>query len=144
MRKKYSVIAFATVMSVLMATSSVSAGAARYSFTLGNTKKVFKHHAAENKKVYETNPQTLKVEGIKCVGTYGIRFAPAKILSATRTLTCNNSGMWKSGTGYSTKAYASGDAVAGTTYKLAARQDDSYNSVFTASGWWNADKLKNQ
>lgn len=37
-------------------------------------------------------------------------------------------------------AYAAGDASI-TTYKLGARQDDSYFSTFKSSGWWNADKL---
>ena len=39
-----------------------------------------------------------------------------------------------------TTAYAAGDASI-TTYKLGARQDDSYYSTFESSGWWNADKL---
>lgn len=44
-------------------------------------------------------------------------------------------------TGYGTTAYASGDASI-TTYKLGARQDDSYISTFKSTGWWNADRLR--
>ena len=29
-----------------------------------------------------------------------------------------------------------------TTYKLGARQDDSYISTFKSTGWWNADRLR--
>lgn len=43
--------------------------------------------------------------------------------------------------GYGTTAYASGDASI-TTYKLGARQDDSYISTFKSIGWWNADRLR--
>lgn len=42
---------------------------------------------------------------------------------------------------YRTTAYASGDASI-TTYKLGARQDDSYISTFKSTGWWNADRLR--
>ena len=38
------------------------------------------------------------------------------------------------------KKYGSGDAAM-KTYRLLARQDSDYYSIFKSSGWWNADKL---
>ena len=40
-------------------------------------------------------------------------------------------------------AYAEGDASL-MTYKLGAKQDDSYYSTFSSRGWWNADRLSDR
>lgn len=145
MFKKFSKILVTTAMCTLLMASSVFAGKAYYSFTLGNTGTAIENFSAsKNDKTILSNPWTLKVTSMTCSGQYGIRFAPAMVNSAGKvTRVCTQSATWRSGTGYGTVAYASGDAAL-TTYKLGARQDDSYYSTFKSGGWWNADKLSDQ
>lgn len=145
MFKKISKFLFTTAMCTALMAGTVCAGKAYYNFTLGNTGTSIQTFSSSNNKTILSNPWTLKVTYMNCSGMYGIRFAPAIINSSTGAVArvCTKSGVWRSGTGYGTTAYASGDAVL-ATYKLGARQDDSYQFQFQSSGWWNADKLSNQ
>jgi hypothetical protein len=145
MFKKISKVLVTTAMCTLLMASSVFAGKAYYSFSLGNTGTAIENFSiSKNDKTILANPWTLKVTSITCSGQYGVRFAPAMVNSSGNvTRVCTQSAVWRSGTGYGTTAYASGDAAL-TTYKLGARQDDSYYSTFKSAGWWNADKLSDQ
>ena len=145
MFKKISKLLATTAKCTLLVASSVFAGKAYYSFSLGNTgTTIEKFSASKNDKTILSNPWTLKVTSITCSGQYGVRFAPAMVNSSGDvTRVCTQSAVWRNGTGYGTVAYAPEDAAL-TTYKLGARQDDSYYSIFKTSGWWNADKLSDQ
>lgn len=130
------------LMCTFILASTAYAGKAYYSFSLGNTGSTINHFSAStNDKIIQSNPWTLKITSITCIGNYGIRFAPAKYNKVTKVATpCAQSATWRNGTGYGTTAFAAGDASI-TTYKLGARQDDSYYSTFRSGGWWNADRL---
>lgn len=134
-----------SALSIGMLSGTANAGRAYFGFTLSNTGKNFTTYSlVTNKKTILSDPWTLKVTSISCSGKYGIRFAPAKYSTSQKKVTkvCTSSATWRNGTGYGTIKYASGDAAL-TTYKLAARQDDSYYNKFSAGGWYNADKYSN-
>ena len=132
-----------SLMCTFIFTGNAYAGKAFYVFSLGNSGTTINHFSSStNNKTIQSNPWTLKINSITCIGNYGIRFAPAKYNTTTKVASpCTKSGTWRNGTGYGTTAYASGDASI-TTYKLGARQDDSYISTFKSTGWWNADRLR--
>lgn len=144
LKKLARVLVMTALCTVLVAGSALGGTKCKYDFTLGNTgTTISKFSETYNEKKYISNPWTLYVESIGTSGSYGIRFAPAKSNGSGNVVkVCTQSGVWRTSTGYGTVAYASDDATL-TTYKLGARQDDSYTSSFTSSGWWNADKLSN-
>lgn len=142
MLKKISKGIVLSLLCTFILASTAYAGKAYYSFTLGNTGTTISNFSTStNNKTIQSNPWTLKIMSITCSGNYGIRFAPAKYNTTTKVATpCTQSATWRNGTGYGTTKYAAGDASI-TTYKLGARQDDSFHSTFKAAGWWNADRL---
>lgn len=147
LRKIARVLVMTALCTVLVAGSAFAEIATKqceYSFTLGNTGTSITHLSdTTNQKKYTSNPWTLYVRSIASSGSYGVRFAPAKVTANEELISvCTQSGVWRASTGYGTVSYASGDAVLGY-YKLGARQDDSFTYSFTTSGWWNADKLSN-
>lgn len=135
------VIALAALCTMML-TTSASAGKVIYTFDLHNTGKTYcnSNVSSANNKIIQSDPWTLKVTSISCSGVYGIRFVP--VIKNTN-YACSKSAVWRNGTGYGTVAYSTGENVL-STYKLCARMDDSYRSNFKTTGWWNADKLKNQ
>lgn len=146
MKKKLSRILVAVALCTMLVSGPVSAATrAYYSFELENTGQNYVHYStSRNQKVYTSNPWTLKVNSIYCVGNNGIRFIPVQCTSSGAIVRkCTQSGVWRSGTGYGTVAFASGDAAL-TYYKLGARQDDDYIANFRAAGWFNADRVSDQ
>lgn len=145
MLKRISKILLTAGLCTMLFAGNAYAGAVGYDFTLQNTGSTIKNFSTtKNQKTILSNPWTLKVRNISSFGPYGIRFAPAQIDSKGKvTKVCAQSAIWKNSAGYSNVNYASGEAAL-TYYRLGARQDNSYNGVFRASGWWNADRLSNQ
>lgn len=133
-----------TAVCTMLASTAVSAASRpSFNFILGNTGKNFQNISSTyNKKVYISNPWTLKVTSITCIGQNGIRVVPVQYNTSTGTNTkiCTKSGVWRNGTGYGTVSYAAEDAAL-TNYKIGARQDDDYYSKFKISGWFNADRV---
>lgn len=147
-KKLLSKIFLSMVMCTLLVAGPVSAATlVPYNFELGNTGTNITHFSSGyNKKVYSSDPWTLKVKSITYAsGSYGVRFVPVQydIYTASNEKICTQSGVWRNGAGYTTVAFSSSDAAL-TNYKLGARQDDDYYSTFKASGWFNADKVSNQ
>ena len=122
--------------------NTVQAGTkAKFDFTLGNTgTKYTRKSSSTNTKTILSDPWTLNVSTISYAGPYGISFCPAQCSGTTITRTCTKSAIWRHAKGYKTIKYGSGDAAM-KTYRLLARQDSDYYSIFKSSGWWNADKL---
>lgn len=147
MKKKVSRILVAAALCTMLVSGPVSAATlAHFSFILENTGQEYSHYSGSmNKKVYISNPWTLKVQEISCSGPYGIRFIPVQCSSSGAIgKKCTQSGIWKSGTGYNTVAFASGEAAL-MNYKLGARKDDDYHAgYFKAEGWFNADRVSDQ
>lgn len=146
-KKSLTKILVTTAMCTMLVAGSVSAASRpTFNFTLGNTGKDYTHISSTyNKKEYISNPWTLKVKSITCLGKNGIRFAPVQYNSSTgkNVKVCTESSYWRNSTGYATVKFSSNDAKL-TNYKLAARQDDDYYSTFKASGWFNADTVSDQ
>lgn len=139
-KRIFKMFAFVMVATMLMSGSVNAASHPSFSFTLGNTGKSYNRISVTyNKKVYKSDPWTLKVKSITCAGNYGISFCPAKYNISTKVVKkCTSSSTWCNSTGYRTVGYSSSDAAL-TNYRLAARQDDDYYSTFKATGWFNAD-----
>ena len=99
MKKKVSRILVAAALCTMLVSGPVSL--AHFSFILENTGQEYSHYSGSmNKKVYISNPWTLKVQEISCSGPYGIRFIPVQCSSSGAIgKKCTQSGIWKSGTG---------------------------------------------
>ena len=76
-----------SLMCTFIFTGNAYAGKAFYVFSLGNTGTTINHFSSStNNKTIQSNPWTLKINSITCIGNYGIRFAPAKYNTTTKVL----------------------------------------------------------
>ena len=137
--KKLSKMLVLTLMVTMIYMSSVNAADIGFSFKLGNTGSSYvRVSSSDNKKLYTSDPWTIKISTINTSGPYGISFCPYKSAAG---VACTQSSAWIKTMGTQHINYYSGD-VAKIRYKVAARQDNSYWNLFTASGKFNADRTE--
>ena len=140
LKKVMRTIATTAICTMLLASTAFAARESFYFYLSDTGSNISTFSSSRNTKVNINDPWTLKVTTITCAG-YGIRFAPAKVKDSSITA-CKQSAVWRNTTGYGLVKFASGDNEL-ITYALGARQDDAYPaSHFSASGWWNADAVK--
>ncbi len=143
MKKIKKTTIFVLLSAILLSGTVYAASKPGFNFSLTNSGQAYnKMSDTYNKKTIKSDPWTIYVSSITCSGTYGISFCPVRYNSSTNAIIkkCTNSAVWRHSTGGTTVSYASGDAYL-SDYRLAARMDDSYQSTFKATGWFNADKV---
>lgn len=147
MRRNYRrVIGIVGMMALSLSLNVAAASKPAYNYRLSNTGQNYTVDGGTyNLKTYPNNMWTLSVTSIKTgsQSPYGIHFIPF----AGWSTPCTGSGVWRktgqtaSVTGRVYTPYASGFRTTGGRY-LGARIDDSYYpSVWSSTGWWNADEV---
>lgn len=137
--KKFVMFILVMAFAFTMVSGVALAANVPYGFSLQNTGQTFNYDSGSgNNKVYTNRGWTLYVDSISVTsGSAGMAFVPVRYYDSAWRV----SGIpkWVTRVKSLTGAYGSGQAVANTTYRIAARIDDAYQGPFSASGTWNSD-----